>query len=432
MKQHMLHRALSLVCATAIAASLLVVPAMAAGTSTQTGSGSQFTDVPQNAYYASPVSWAVQQAITAGTTATTFAPNQTCTRAQIITFLWRWSGSPKPMNSTNPFTDVQPGVYYYDACCWAAEMGMVSGSTFAPNDPCTRAMAVEFMWRKSGSPKAENAANFTDVPASASYADAVSWALQKGVTSGTTATTFAPSQTCTRAQIVTFLYRDANSSTADTKTDTGTATTPSQNADTAEAVLNALPDVAQEYLRNQGMTVLTTPNSVNAISDVGKKHPTVGYTEAANKNGYHTEATVDVSGAVLDYDAVDMLNVYRKAKYDWIYEGKTIPEGAEYAPLVWTPGDVAEEEILACAKYAMCAEHCDAITTKASSLEEAIEKLQAVNMLTAFNNKDTRYIAVAHYTDNNGSTTYAFNYHRFDVNQGGAIRTAKANYGYQA
>ena len=161
---------------------------------------SAFTDVPETAYYNQPVAWAVEKGITNGTTATTFSPNATCTRAQIITFLWRAAGSPEPKRACS-FTDIPAGSYFEKAVTWAAEQGMVGGDKFGPNDPCTRQMAVEFMWRQAGSPKAP-AAGFTDVSS-----EAVNWALEEGVTTGTTETTFSPGSTCTRAQIVTFLWR---------------------------------------------------------------------------------------------------------------------------------------------------------------------------------------------------------------------------------
>lgn len=159
-----------------------------------------FTDVPAEEYYAAPVAWAVEKGITAGTSDTTFSPDDTCTKAQIITFLWRAAGSPEPQ-SAGVFSDVAQDAYYAKATAWAAENGMADGSTFAPEDPCTRQMAVEFMWKHAGSPDAA-AASFTDVSS-----DAVDWALANGVTSGTSDTTFSPNDTCTRAQIVTFLYR---------------------------------------------------------------------------------------------------------------------------------------------------------------------------------------------------------------------------------
>ena len=159
-----------------------------------------FTDVTADAYYAAPVEWAVTQGITSGTSDTTFSPDDTCTKAQIITFLWRAAGSPEPQNNA-AFSDVATDAYYAKATAWAAENGMAEGSTFDPEAPCTRLMSVEFMWKQAGSPSAAQA-NFSDVSS-----DAINWALEQGVTSGTSDTTFSPDDTCTRGQIVTFLYR---------------------------------------------------------------------------------------------------------------------------------------------------------------------------------------------------------------------------------
>lgn len=167
-----------------------------------------FTDVPASAYYADAVKWAVDKGITNGTGANTFSPDTTCNTAQILTFLWRACGSPKA-NAANSFTDVAGNAYYYDAAQWAKAQGMVSGSTLSPDTPCTRASTVMFIWQAAGRPGAGSAAAFTDVPANANYAAAVAWAVESGVTTGTGADTFSPDATCTRGQIVTFLYRAA-------------------------------------------------------------------------------------------------------------------------------------------------------------------------------------------------------------------------------
>ncbi len=169
-----------------------------------------FTDVPADAYYAEAVKWAVAEGITSGTTATTFAPNSGCTRGQVVTFLWRAAGEPEPSSTGNPFTDVSVDAYNYKAILWAYENGITGGTTattFAPNATCTRAQIVTFLYRANGQ-AVDSGSAFTDVPADAYYADAVNWAVAEGITGGTTATTFAPNATCTRAQVVTFLYRD--------------------------------------------------------------------------------------------------------------------------------------------------------------------------------------------------------------------------------
>lgn len=160
-----------------------------------------FADVKQSAWYADSVAWAVEQNITTGTSATAFSPDNTCTKAQIITFLWRAAGSPKA-DETYAIADVQTGLYYYDAVMWAAENDMIDqDAAFGPDAPCTRQTAVEYMWKQAGSPDAADA-GFSDVSS-----DAVNWAVEQGVTNGTSANTFSPASTCTRAEIVTFLYR---------------------------------------------------------------------------------------------------------------------------------------------------------------------------------------------------------------------------------
>ncbi len=269
------------------------------GSAPQTFAG--FTDVKESDYFADPVRWAVDKMITAGTSATTFSPNQNCTVAQIVSFLYRAYGSPN-VNVSNPFSDVKSSDYYYDAARWANEKRIVTGSTFGGNRPCTRAMAVDYMWKAAGGPYADfeiksddrlygyNGSSsyvvipstvisirplaftksvtsvaiptsvteidwcafdgdltdvyyegseaqwqtigidpdndallkatihynsekqpvetgFTDVPSTADYAEAVKWAVDKGVTAGTSATTFSPDSVCTRGQIVSFLYR---------------------------------------------------------------------------------------------------------------------------------------------------------------------------------------------------------------------------------
>ncbi len=175
----------------------------------KTGPVNPFSDVAAASPYYEGILWAVENNVTIGTTATTFSPANPCTRAQIITFLWRAAGSPEPESMESTFRDVtDASAYYYKAVLWAAEEGIVGGGTFAPNDPCTRAMAVYFIWRANGSGEAADV-SFTDVAADADYADAVDWAVAQGVTLGTTATTFSPMNSCTRGQIATFLYRAA-------------------------------------------------------------------------------------------------------------------------------------------------------------------------------------------------------------------------------
>ncbi len=170
-----------------------------------------FRDVPANAYYHSAVQWAVSNGITAGTGNGIFSPDANCTRGQIAAFLWRAAGQPKPTTTVNPFTDIKPTDYNYQAILWAYEQGITSGTssnTFSPNADCTRAQLVSFLWRSEGSPAASGSI-FQDVSSSAYYANAISWAVQKGITSGTGGNSFSPDAVCSRAQAVTFLYRNA-------------------------------------------------------------------------------------------------------------------------------------------------------------------------------------------------------------------------------
>lgn len=174
--------------------------------------GNVFADMPTKGNWAhDAIDWAIVTGVTSGTSETTFSPNAGCTRAQVVTFLWRAAGSPEPTSNNNPFTDVTGG-YYYKAVLWAVENNITSGTsetTFSPNSTCTRAQIVTFLWRFEGSPAPKTTNNpFTDVKPGSYYEKAVLWASESGVTAGTSATTFSPDATCTRAQVVTFLYRD--------------------------------------------------------------------------------------------------------------------------------------------------------------------------------------------------------------------------------
>lgn len=168
-----------------------------------------FTDIPSGAYYENAVIWAADKGITGGTSATTFAPNGICTRAQAVTFLWRAAGSPAP-KSMNSFADVPADAYYAKAVAWAVENGITSGTgggKFSPDATCTRAQIVTFLYRAAGSPAVSGGSVFSDVKAGAYYADAVTWAANKGITGGIGNGLFGSDNNCTRAQIVTFLYR---------------------------------------------------------------------------------------------------------------------------------------------------------------------------------------------------------------------------------
>lgn len=167
-----------------------------------------FVDVKANDYFYDAVLWAAEKGITSGTDAEHFSPNQPCTRAQIVTFLWRAAGSPEPKNVSS-FADVSASSYYAKAVAWAVENGITTGtteSTFSPNETCTRAQSVTFLFRAIGK-LVDSKAEFNDVLTDSYYANAVAWATEQGITKGISSTLFGPDETCTRAQIVTFLYR---------------------------------------------------------------------------------------------------------------------------------------------------------------------------------------------------------------------------------
>lgn len=169
-----------------------------------------FTDVSTDDYFSDAVIWASEEGITTGTSAVSFSPDASCTRAQAVTFLWRAAGSPAPRSTEMPFADVPTGAYYYDAVLWAVENGITTGTgdtTFSPNATCTRGQIVTFLWRTRNAPAVTATNPFADVAEDAYYRQAVLWAVKESVTTGTSATTFSPDADCTRAQIVTFLYR---------------------------------------------------------------------------------------------------------------------------------------------------------------------------------------------------------------------------------
>lgn len=175
---------------------------------------SPFTDVNESSYYCDAVLWAVKSGITNGTSAATFSPNGIVSRAQMVTFLWRAHGSPKT-TSSNPFTDVSTSDYYYDAVLWAVASGITTGTsaaTFSPEAPVSRSQAVAFLWRAAGSPVVSGR-SFSDVASDAYYADAVTWAVASGITNGIGANHFSPKTAVSRAQAVTFLYREQKETT---------------------------------------------------------------------------------------------------------------------------------------------------------------------------------------------------------------------------
>lgn len=181
-----------------------------------TGGAAAFSDVDQGLYYAAPIAWAVERGITTGTSEDTFSPDALCTQGQILTFLWRAAGSPQA--EVEVLESASLNLDFARAIGWAIQRGILTGGgavldgaiLFDPSAPCTRGAAMNFLWRYAGSPAASAPGVFTDVAPGAEYAQAVAWAVEQGITSGTSETTFSPDEPCTRGQIATFLYRCLN------------------------------------------------------------------------------------------------------------------------------------------------------------------------------------------------------------------------------
>ena len=197
-----------------LAAAMIVSTAAPAYAGTKTVTDC-FTDVADKAFYCVPVYWAKLNDITSGTSDTTYSPGKPCTRGQMAAFLWRMKGSPEPAR-TDYFEDVPSGSDFAKAIVWAKESGITSGTsdtTYSPDQPCTRGQMALFLWRLNGSPEPEGTGYFTDVSTDSGFADAVAWAKENDITSGTAATTYSPGQPCTRGEMATFLWRQSGSPT---------------------------------------------------------------------------------------------------------------------------------------------------------------------------------------------------------------------------
>lgn len=191
-------RALGAIISLAITFSVFAVPSYAVG---------KFEDVPDSEYYVDAVQWGVQNNIVAGTGDNKFSPDQTCTKAQIIAFIWRAYGCPEP-NLDNTFIDLDGSEYYYKAAIWGVSKGIgVGDKEFNGDDPCSRNSAMLYLWKGAGEPTPTTKATFIDIQ-NTNNMDGISWAVEKGITSGTSSTTFSPNNICTRAQIISFLYRN--------------------------------------------------------------------------------------------------------------------------------------------------------------------------------------------------------------------------------
>ena len=242
--------------------------------------GSDFEDVTDpGAYYYTPVYWAVERGITSGKTATTFAPYDSCTRAQVMAFLYKAMGSPA-VSGSNPFTDVKESDYFYKPVLWAVENKITSGTsatTFGPYNTCTRAQVMAFLYKANGSPEISGSNPFTDVKESDYFYKPVLWAVANGITNGTSATTFSPYNTCTRAQVMTFLYKAMSMEPAVsnlTYEDTSSTTVCLVRYDGNEAVVK-IPETYQgktvteiapdAFLNNTTITSIDLPDTIEVI-----------------------------------------------------------------------------------------------------------------------------------------------------------------------
>lgn len=294
-------RQLARMLAVTMAVSMLPISASAA-------SGTRFTDVSSDKWYAAPILWSVEEGVASGTTKTTFSPNQTCTKAQVLTFLWRACGSPEP-KARNPYYDLQGSEYYYRAAVWAYENNITDRANyFMQNTPCDRSMAVKYMWKVAGSPQLTGTTAFTDVTLYDSYAQAVAWAVQTGITSGTTQTTFSPYDICTRAQVMAFLYRGkdifANVENAENAGAVGQidSTNVSGLDDNNNYSETTEPEEKTEYFENSGITE-ENGNVVNDTVVPKKEEPTndvLGVGEAMQKESLATKSYLENASVTED------------------------------------------------------------------------------------------------------------------------------------
>ncbi len=296
-------------------------------------SATSFSDVKSGKYYVEPVAWAVEQNVTTGYGDGTFRPDNTCTRAQIITFLWRAAGEPKTdMFLMNPYTDITEDAYYYEAALWAKSYGMVQGMEFKPNTPCTRAAAVEYIWRSARCPEADPV-SFNDVSGNSDTAKAIYWAVRYGVTNGKNATTFDQKSTCTRGQIVTFLHRYFVEPLEFVETDP----TPAKPAD--DMTLDPLPPAPKYYEKHPDWYMtLTPPDKMSNARIVAEMRQLDAEMEAWRNAGESVTLSMLVRSDDLTYNAMRRMEIVRR--YDrGVNNGLSESARREYEELVAGYGD---------------------------------------------------------------------------------------------
>lgn len=431
------------VSAVALAGAIMV------GATTMTASAkAQFADVPESMWCYQSVNEAVNNGFMNGYGNGKFGPSDAVTRSQICQILFNKYGEDK--GAASGFKDVAENAWYAPAVTWASQAAIVSGfgnGDFGPAKEMTREQLVTILYNQAGKPEVQgNLEKYSDKNAVSDWAkDAFIWAIEKGIVSGTSETTLSPKMVASRAQVSVVMMRyqeslNGGNTVKPTEPDTKptepekpvtpeTPVTPDKPATPdsgklapeVESVYKAQSEEAQYYLNKVGMTVLTSADAVNKALGGGnksEKYPTLGLNIPANKNGYHTHCTLDLSGCVLDYDALDYYNKLRNDPKVGVPRGNA----------KWTPSDAAEEQVMAVAKYHnYTTDLTCAPVVQANSAEEAIDKMWEADMLSGFIGVNTIYFAMAHYTEG-GKTYYSLVGDDAGVGATGLIHLSERNY----
>lgn len=423
-------RILSLILAAVMYAAL-VVPASAAG--------GVFADVPSSYWAAEQIEKAHALGMVGGYADGTYRPGNALTGAHLVAMVARRYCAGKINVEAAHDAGISCG--WYDGELYALlENGYLNGIPFHDGYAATmdktapRELLVAILYNVAGQPAVDRTVldQYADKGTVSEYAvDGFAWAVSNGVVNGTSTTTLSPQGSATRAQVAVILIRYIE------KFEETAVGTQCGTYKTADEMIKTLPNESQNYLIKKKTTVLTNPCAVNDACGIRKKTQTLGYTEKANRNGYHTEANVDISGVVLDYEALAVLNKYREERWNDgernAHEMNNSYEPIPYTKdmdLEWAIGDVAEESVCAGAKYKECAEYCGIITVSANSVEEALNELKDEGRIVFVIAPDDKYVAVAYFDGANGNRTYAFLSKRAYVNPAGVISNAEDNYGY--
>lgn len=423
-------------CAFALAAAIVgsVVPIW------QVSATPVFEDVPSTMWCYQSVIDAVNGGYMSGYGGGKFGPNDAVTRAQIAQVLYNKFG--KDSGTDTGFTDVSADMWCAKAVTWAVKNGIMSGyggGKFGPNDKLTRQQLVTILYNQAGKPAVSGDLNkYTDKGSVAGYAtNGFLWATANKIVNGTSATTLSPSGTATRGQVATIILNYVKATSGDNN-DSGNTTEPEKPSQPEakpetkpeQGSAATVPSDVKAYIKTLPETVqsgialvyddlyFSDPAAIQAAG-IQKRadKPTLGYTATANQNGYHTECTLDLSGTVLDYDGLAVLNRYRAES------------GKNCGDAVWAYGDMTEEQALAGAKYHdRTGVIWAGILTEADSVEEAFANYDKAGVLGSFIGKTPNVVAMAHYTEADGKTYYALVGSEDHLNPCGDVDAAKSNY----